>query len=238
MTDPQRPPSSSTGRIERLPVILVHGGLYDDRTAEEYWVASGVAAALDRRIIDYRLHRRPERPADWGEESACLAAAIDAEGWDRVAVIGASDGCSAAIRLAIDHPEIVARLVLAWPATAGDPVVDALTRAVIEELGPPGAADALLRGADPAPRTTLRGVTADELAALSMPVVLWPTIPENQAHQGRTTTALAGQLAQPILLAGGPEPSHSAFASFLDGFVAMVVEVSIVDEEDGRGVPE
>ncbi len=232
MIDPHRPPPPSTGPVERLPVILVHGGLYDETTPDEYWVSSGIGPALDQRIISYRMPRRPHRPADWFQESAALAAAIEAEGWERVAIVAASDGCSAAVRLAIDHPTLVARLVLAWPVTTGDEVVDSLTSTMIEELGSTDAAKALLRGASPAHGTTLRGVTDDELTSLSIPVVVWPTVPENQFHQGRTTTALLGRLARPILLAGGPEPSHSAFAAFLDAFVAMVMEVSIVDEED------
>jgi pimeloyl-ACP methyl ester carboxylesterase len=210
----------------RLPLLLVHGGLYDDMTADAFWTASGVTPALDRRIVSYAAADRPVRPTDWSEEADALAGHLAELDWPRAAVVAGSDGCSAAARLAIERPELVARLVFAWPATANDPVADALAAAVIEELGPSDARGAFLSG------QTLRGVTDAELASIACDTVVWPAVPENQLHQSRTVNALLGVLRRPILSGGSPEPTHPAFASFRDAFVSMLVEVSIVDADD------
>lgn len=51
-----------------------------------------------------------------GEFVADAEAVLDALGWDRVAVGGASMGAAIALRLAVDHPERVSRLALVAPA--------------------------------------------------------------------------------------------------------------------------
>lgn len=211
---------------ERLPLLLVHGGLYDDMSAVAFWESSGVTPTLDRHIVTYAAENRPDAPADWGDEATALADLIESNGWRRAAIVAASDGCSAALRLAVDRPDLVARLVLAWPATAGDVVYDTLSRTQIDELGPEGAADALLTG------ETIRGLTDDEIRSVGCDTVVWPSIPENQFHQAATVTTLVGLLPRPLLMGGSPEPVHKAFASFRDSFVSMLIDVSIVDEED------
>ncbi len=210
----------------RLPLVLVHGGLYDDITADEFWTASGVTPGLDAHIVTYACPDRPRHPSSWHDEAVALAAAIEARGWAEVAVVAASNGCSAAVRLAVDRPDLVARLLLAWPATAGESVADALAATMIDEVGPPGAAARLLAG------DTLRGVDDAEIAALAVPVAIWPSVPENQFHQGRTVMSLLQLLAEPILVGGSPEPGHKAFGPFLERFVDVLVEVSIVDADD------
>jgi pimeloyl-ACP methyl ester carboxylesterase len=82
-----------------------------------------------------------------------------------VSVLAGSNGCSVAVRLALAFPHRIERLLLAWPATAGDPTVDSRIRTGLTELG---ASDrnirALLDG------QTLRGVTDAELSTLKMPL--------------------------------------------------------------------
>lgn len=62
-----------------------------------------------------------ERPLPKGEFSRVddVVSLLDAEGIERAAVVGASDGGRIAIDLALEHPERVAALVLASPALGG-----------------------------------------------------------------------------------------------------------------------
>ncbi len=214
--------------IKRLPLLLVHGGLYDDMTAVVFWTISGVTPALDRHIVSYEARDRPDAPADWIDEADALVEIIESKGWEQVAIVAASNGCSAALRLAVDRPDLVGRLVLAWPATAGDVVSDTLARAQIDELGPDGAADALLAG------ETVRGLTDAEIASIGVDTVIWPSVPENQFHQATTVTSLVGLLRRPLLMGGSPDPTHTSFEGFREALVSMLIEVSILDADDQR----
>ncbi|MGH1502397.1 MAG: alpha/beta fold hydrolase [Acidimicrobiales bacterium] len=212
--------TSATGTI-----VLVHGGLYDGGSAEEWWDASGVIDALASRRLPVMVHRRPAQPTRWADESAALAATL-ADAGPMPVVVAAADGCSAALRLAVDQPGRIARLVLAWPAVAGDPVRDELLRVCAIEQGQAAVVDDLADGG------TVRGVADAELAALSVPVVLWPTFPENQFHPTSTITRLAEAVPQPIVIGGSPLPTLPAFESFVDRFVSLVAEAAVFDEED------
>jgi pimeloyl-ACP methyl ester carboxylesterase len=106
-------------------VLLVHGGLFDPMTGERFWLTPGVGADLasagyrvltpDRRFspgrttADFAAH-------SWDVEADDLIAVFDAAGVERASVVAGSNGCSAATRLALRHPERVATLVLCWPA--------------------------------------------------------------------------------------------------------------------------
>ncbi len=195
-------------------------------TAVMFWTASGVTPALDHHRVSHAAENRPDAPASWNEEASALADIVQANGWSQAAVVAASNGCSAALRLAIDRPDLVARLVLAWPATAAEIVSDTLARTQIDELGPAGASDALLAGA------TIRGVSDAEIASIDVDTVIWPSMPENQLHQGSTVTALVGLLQRPLLMGGSPDPGHKQFPGFLDAFVSMLIDVSILDADD------
>ncbi|WP_291415899.1 alpha/beta hydrolase [Actinophytocola sp.] len=141
-------------------MLLIHGGLWDGLDAARFWHAPGVVAGLRRRGIEVDAPDRLARPADWTADALRLTPTRP------VAVVGASNGCSVAVRLALTMPASVTRLVLAWPATAVD---DPPTRALFAELGAgPAVVDALLAG------ETLRGTTDTELATLGMPVRVLP----------------------------------------------------------------
>ncbi|MEZ5228116.1 MAG: hypothetical protein R2710_16015 [Acidimicrobiales bacterium] len=99
----------------------------------------------------------------------------------------------------------------------------------IDELGPEGATESLLSG------QTIRGLSDAEIATIDVDAVVWPMIPENQFHQGSTVSALVGLLPRPLLMGGSPEAVHAGFAPFLDSFVSMLVEVSILDDDDQAG---
>jgi pimeloyl-ACP methyl ester carboxylesterase len=157
---------------------------------------------------------RVRRPADWGAEVGVLARALPA---GAAVVVGGSYGCSAAVRLALAYPDRVARLLLAWPGTAGDPEVDARNRVRLAGLGAsPEVVEGLLGG------DTLRGVTDGELAGLAIPVGVLPSVPDNPSHQRRTVDRLLRVVPDAEELPGCPEPPTPGFAPHLAGLVATI----------------
>src|SRR5215207_6095672 len=102
-------------------MVLVHGGLWEDMDAERFWVRPGVVAGLAAAGVDVSAPDRWPRPDSWAAEVRHLLPLLPE---DSVTLVAGSNGCSVAARLAVDHPHRVLRLVLAWPATAGDPRVD------------------------------------------------------------------------------------------------------------------
>ena len=133
------------------------------------WTLFGVEASSWSHPIGWHVRR------SWAVDAADLARRLPDETFD---VVAGSNGCSTALRLAIDVPHRVDRLVLCWPATQGQ--LDNRLRDVIERDGPPGAATTLLAGG------TLRGVADAELSALTCPLAVLPSEPENPIHLRRT----------------------------------------------------
>lgn len=213
---------------ELLPIVLVHGGLYDDppMTASDFWIASGVAGALSKNGVEVILHERPAEPTSWDDERDALVATIEATGHERVGLVAGSNGCSTAMRLVLDRPELVARTLLCWPATAGDPVVDELARVIIADTHGDDAAAALLDG------MPLRGTSSEELAAVDHEVVIYPSLPENKIHQRSTVFELLDVIPDAILVGGSPEPTDAAFADFLEGFASIVTAFSRIEHDD------
>lgn len=213
---------------ESLPVVLVHGGLYDEppMTGQSFWVDSGVGPMLTRRKVEVLIHERPGEPTSWADEAELLVSAIEAAGYERVAVVAGSNGCSVALRLLIDRPELVARTMLCWPATAGDPVVDELARIIITDVHDADVATQLLAG------RPIRGTTADELGAIDGEVVVYPPMPESKAHQRSTVTELLSTIPGVMLVGGSPEPYDDAFPEFLEGFVNVVEAFSKAHYDD------
>jgi pimeloyl-ACP methyl ester carboxylesterase len=106
------------------PVLFVHGGLHERMDAERFWVAPGVASAVsaaghpvllpDRRWMGGATSA-PIAVHDWPLEAGDLAAVLRHAGAGPALVVAGSNGCSAALRLALDHAALVAGLVLCWP---------------------------------------------------------------------------------------------------------------------------
>lgn len=121
------------------------------------------------------------------------------------------------LRLALAYPQLVERLVLAWPATGGDPVVDERTRA---GLIAQGASDDVVDGLLSA--ETLRGVRDDELALLTIPVAVVPSVPENPFHQRKTVDALLELIPGSVELPGCPEPPSPHFSQHREDLAATL----------------
>jgi len=211
---------------EKLPIVLVHGGLYEEMTSQEFWKATGVLGELRARHLAFIAPQRPEKPRSWAEEADALLSQIDDAGHQRVALIGASNGCSAAVRLALDQPDRVGRLMLAWPATAGEAVIDEVMRVVITDAADADAAHNLLEG------ETIRGVSDAELSSLDIPVVVYPSLVEDQAHQRRTLMGILAAVEGSFMVAGSPDPYSPDFAPHVDAFVTIVEEFSRIEHDD------
>ncbi|MFD0331104.1 alpha/beta fold hydrolase [Streptacidiphilus monticola] len=167
-------------------------------TADRFWHRPGVISRLREDGWVPQTPNRLPRPASWEAEAAHLARLLP-DG--PVPVIAASNGASVGVRLALAHPARVSALVLAWPATAGDPQLDQATRVA---HGP--GVEPLLAG------ETLRGVRDDELARLRLPVAVVPAPPESPWHQRHTADALLKLVPDAVELPVFPETPHPGFA--------------------------
>jgi len=204
--------------------LLIHGGLWEDVNAERFWHRPGIVLALRQRGLIVSALDRKSRAPSWTAEADHLANMLPAAG---LTVVGGSNGCSVAVRLALQHPELVQRLILAWPATAGDPQVDARTR---ERLCASGAdatmIDTLLAG------ETLRGTSDAELRRLAIDVGVLPSAPHDAFHQRVTVDRLLRLLPRSTELAGYPAAMQPEFNSRVQEF-ATELEWFV---RDGHGV--
>jgi pimeloyl-ACP methyl ester carboxylesterase len=198
-------------------LVLIHGGLWEDgMDAERFWTTPGIVAGLQRRGLEVLAPNRPARAPSWAAEATLLGPGLP----DRpVTLVAGSNGCSVAVRLALLRPDPIQRLLLAWPPTAGNPVVDARVGGDLAALGAsPQVIDGLLAG------QTLRGVTDAELATLQLPVGVLPSVPENRDHQRHTVDALLRRMSHARELPGCPEPPHPEFPSHLERFLTAVTQ--------------
>jgi pimeloyl-ACP methyl ester carboxylesterase len=181
--------------MEDGPVmVLVHGGLWEDMDAERFWVRPGVVKGLTAAGVEVSAPDRLPRPDSWAAEVRHLRRVLPET---PAMMVAGSNGCSVAARLALENPGRVARLVLAWPATAGDPRADAWARRQ-------GVPEEMLVG------ETLRGLTDAELARLSMPVAVLPSL-HNPFHQRSTADALLRLVPGAAELPESPEPPRPEF---------------------------
>jgi pimeloyl-ACP methyl ester carboxylesterase len=195
-------------------LLLIHGGLGENMDADRFWRAPGIIAGLKHHGFEVIAPNRLRQAPDWAAEADHLAPTLTGP---PVTILAGSNGCSAAARLALDFPGTVTRLLLAWPATAGDPTIDTQYRTRLAGLGAASqVADVLLAG------QTLRGLTDAELASLTNPVGILPSVPANPFHQRHTVDALLRLLPQAEELPGCPEPPHPEFPPHLETFLGTV----------------
>jgi pimeloyl-ACP methyl ester carboxylesterase len=198
-----------------VKVLLVHGGLWDDEDAESFWHRPGVSGGLRERGVEVVAPDRLRRAESWAAEADWLAAHLG----EQAIVVAGSFGCSAAVLLALRRPELVRSLVLAWPATADDPEVEALIRDVMTGDGArEEVIDALLGG------EILPGVTEQDLGMIDPPTAVLPCVPENRTHPWRAADAIMSCTGG-ALLAGCPEPPRPGFQA--GGFVDSIVQFGL-----------
>lgn len=202
-------------------LLLIHGGLWEDTSADWFWMRPGIVSGLERLGFSVVAPDRLRRAPSWPEEARHIASSLVSlsDLGAAVTVVGGSFGCSVAVRLALDFPALVRRLVLAWPAAVGDQFVATRLRAELARIGArPGVIDALLGTG------TLPSATDTELGALplSLPVGVLPSVPPNPIHSRGTVDALVRLLPSAVELPGCPEPPRPEFPPHLESFLAAV----------------
>jgi non-heme chloroperoxidase len=213
------PPRFATSRLASGP--LVHyaergdlGGepiVFLPAYADSWFSYSRVLALLPTRYhayaLDQRGHGDSERPACcYGVDdfAADVVAFLDAVGIRRVTLVGHSGSCFAARRVAVTHPDRVARLVLSGsPAGSLPTQVAAGLQAAVRALADPVPA-AFVRefqaGAAhlPLPQPFLERLVAD---SRKLPARVWRDAADGLA--AFDDTADLGRIATPTLLVWG-----------------------------------
>jgi 3-oxoadipate enol-lactonase len=102
------------------PVVLTHDGLLHS----ESWDAQVGEFATRFRVgrWDRRGYGRTARPAEPYSSAADLAAVVRAASDDPAVLVGGSFGAYVSVQCALDHPELVAALVLVGPVITGLPL--------------------------------------------------------------------------------------------------------------------
>ena len=194
-------------------LLLIHGGLWEDIGADWFWRRPGIAAGLERLGFTVVAPDRLRRPASWAADAGHVLAAVAG---GPVTVVGGSFGCSVAVRLALDSPGRVSRMVLAWPASLSDQFAAIRMRASLARLGAPARVlNALLGG------KTLPSATDTELSSIAVPVGVIPAVPPDPFHP-RGTDSLLRLLPSATELPGCPEAPRPEFAPHLESFLASV----------------
>jgi pimeloyl-ACP methyl ester carboxylesterase len=156
-------------------------------------------------------------PRSWDEEASHLAPEIEKLG--SAHILAASNGCSAAARLAVRSPNRVRSLLFCWPATAGDPHVDGQARGhFLAEGCTQEDADQMLSG------EILRGMKERELARLAIPVGVMPANPPDLYHQRVTVDRLLATIPNAKGLDPFPHPFAPEFKKILAEFCKAIIE--------------
>jgi pimeloyl-ACP methyl ester carboxylesterase len=203
-------------------LLLIHGGLWEDIGADWFWRRPGVAAGLERLGFTVVAPDRLRRPRSWTADADHVRAAVVTGEDEPLTVVGGSFGCSVAVRLALDSPDLVARIVLAWPAAISDQFTAIRFRAGLARLGASGRVLDALLGGGTLGTGTLAGATDAELGALSVPVGVIPAVPPDPFHSRGTVDALLRLLPSAVELAGCPEAPRPEFPPHLESFLASV----------------
>lgn len=102
---------------EDPPLVLIHGL----SSSMGFWEHQLPALANDRRVLaldlpGYGMSGRPDAPYTPPWYAELVAAWLDGMGVEQAVLVGHSMGGQIAITAALDHPELVDRLILAAPA--------------------------------------------------------------------------------------------------------------------------
>jgi hypothetical protein len=200
-------------------VLLVHGGLWEDVTADWFWRQTGIADGLERRGIAVLAPDRIKRARSWADEARHLADVVTEHeaGGPGLTVLAGSFGCAAAARLALDFPALAGRLVLAWPASIADPFTTIRLRSGLSRQGADGKTLDALIGTG-----TLPSGTDKELRALNVPTAIVPAVPPTPLHPRSAVDTLLRVLPAAVELPGCPEAPRPEFAAHRDAFLDAV----------------
>ena len=195
-------------------LLLIHGGLWEDMGADWFWRRPGILAGFERLGFTVVAPARLRRPASWAADAEHVLAAVPG---GPVTVLGGSFGCSVAVRLALDSPGRVERLVLALPASLSDRFAAIRMRASLARLGAPARVLNALLGSE-----TLPSATDAELGTIAAPVGVIPALPPDPVHPRGTVDALLRLLPSATELPGCQEAPRPEFPPHLESFLASV----------------
>jgi alpha-beta hydrolase superfamily lysophospholipase len=196
-------------------LLLIHGGLWEDIGADWFWRRPGIVAGFERLGFTVVAPDRLRRPASWAADAEHVLAAVPGD--EPVTVAGGSFGCSVAVRLALDSPGRVSRMVLAWPASLSDQFAAIRIRASLARLGARAPVlNALLGG------ETLPSATDAELGTIAVPAGVIPAVPPDPFHPRGTVDSLLRLLPSATELPGCPEAPRPEFPPHLESFLAAV----------------
>jgi pimeloyl-ACP methyl ester carboxylesterase len=226
---------------DRIAIVLLHG-----LTATRRYVVMG-SSGLQRaghRVVAYdaRGHGEsdPDAPYDYPSLAADLQWVLDEHDVDRAVLAGASMGAHTAVRLALDHPDRVAGLVLITPAyLAGEHTDldrwDALARGLREggvegfvaAYGDPGVPEAM--------RETVLTVLRQRLARHEHPDAVADAleqVPRSQPFGGQDD--LRAIAAPTVVVASRDEadPGHPLRVG--EAYAATIPGAQLVVEEPGK----
>jgi pimeloyl-ACP methyl ester carboxylesterase len=237
-------PLSGEEAGEGIPVVLSHG-----LTATRRYVVMGsrALARSGHRVVSYdaRGHGRsgPARaPGDYGydELTADLHALLDARGIERAVLAGASMGAHTSLRLALDHGDRVAGLVLITPAYTPDGEHSDLERwdALSDGLrsgGVEGFVSAYGRPAVPdAWRETVVKVLRQRLAAHEHPDAVADALRAVPRSRPFEDWAELGELALPTVVVASrdeADPGHPLAVG--ERYAGEIPGAELVSEEPG-----
>lgn len=186
-------------------IVLIHGGLHEPVSAHDFWVRTGVTDALSERGIDALTPDRLTAPTAWSDDADHVVEQLTPSAGP-LPLLGGSNGCSTAALIASTQPALVSRLALCWPVTAGqDHAQEGWLREHITSTHGAEVSERLLAGG------VLRGVDDAALAALTIPLAVMASDPDNLVHQRETATALLELLSGASALPPMPEPPSPAF---------------------------
>lgn len=175
-------------------ILLVHGGLQGEMDSQRFWSDPGIVADLMAAGLEVLAPNRPANASSWEAEGDWMRQFVTG---DSATVVAGSNGCSAALRLTLDHPLVVEKLVLCWPAT---PAVGETT-------------------------DTIRGVADSELETITHPIVIIPSEPPNVHHRPETVAQLQRLIPSVIVLPGTPESPHPDFADHRRQFMETLLSI-------------
>lgn len=153
---------------EGAPVVLIHGGLWDSRMWDEQFEPLAERCRVVR--YDLRGYGRSDRPEAEYSHTDDLAGLMTKLKIPSAALVGLSMGGEIAIDFALEHPDMVAALVLAAPGLGGYEFSAALERryakaeAALEEGDIRKAAELELKIWAPARDGTPRDLRIQEIA--------------------------------------------------------------------------
>jgi pimeloyl-ACP methyl ester carboxylesterase len=229
---------------EGIPVVLLHG-----LTATHRYVVMG-SRALERsahRVVSYdaRGHGASAAAADpdayrYEDLASDLLRVLDERGIDRAVVAGASMGGHTALKVALEHPERVAGLVVITPSYEPEAHLDPVSLARWDALSDglrTGGVEGFVAAygepsADPAWRETLLTVLRQRIAAHEHPEAVADAlraVPRSRPFDRIEQLAAIGVPTVVVADRDEPDPGHplavgEAYAATIPGARLLVEE--------------